>query len=298
MRAWDFGLAGGGLFILMDLSFGPKDPRGTRVARNPIFPQGPVQRRQLRELVAFMNGLDFVQLRPAPETLVQPLPAGLRARVLASPGNLYALYVRTEPGPRKMSVRWSGSIVPRRSGEYTLQTRGRGGTRLWVDGRLLIDHWKGRAPLANAVTVQLEAEKPVGFRLEHFVASGGGKQLFWQSAGQSIELVPASQLRTPEGEAGGVRGEYFVGTNLEGEPRVRKDRAIDWKITDSPFTPGPFDATVTASLAIPAGKYRVEWVEPATGVIVTGHQVDHPGGVLSLETPRFADDIAARIRRR
>lgn len=40
-----------------------------------------------------------------------------------------------------VSVRWTGRIVPERTGPHTFSIIGDNGFRLWIDGRLAIDHW-------------------------------------------------------------------------------------------------------------------------------------------------------------
>ena len=46
---------------------------------------------------------------------------------------------------------------------------------------------------------------------------------------------------------------------------------------------------------LPAGHWRVKWVSPADGRTETGSEIQHPGGALVLETPRFAVDLALRL---
>ncbi len=46
---------------------------------------------------------------------------------------------------------------------------------------------------------------------------------------------------------------------------------------------------------LPAGAWRVEWVSPADGRVTSGPTLEHKGGALVLETPRFAVDLALRL---
>ena len=46
---------------------------------------------------------------------------------------------------------------------------------------------------------------------------------------------------------------------------------------------------------LPAGEWRVEWVTPADGRSEPGPTLNHAGGALHLQTPRFAVDLALRL---
>ena len=49
------------------------------------------------------------------------------------------------------------------------------------------------------------------------------------------------------------------------------------------------------TLAVPAGTYRAEWLNPETGQIDKDEKVDHPGGNLLLSSPPYARDVALRL---
>jgi hypothetical protein len=105
-EAWDFLLAGGAVFSNLDYSFTCRHPDGTaRVTTSPGG-GGPELRRQLAFLKEFVEGLDFVRMRPDDALLKgrkitaapaqpgeKPGPAPT-ARVLAERGRQYAVYVR------------------------------------------------------------------------------------------------------------------------------------------------------------------------------------------------------------
>ena len=58
---------------------------------------------------------------------------------------------------------------------------------------------------------------------------------------ESLEIVPTSALRPPKGEAmqgPGLLGEYFVGTNHVGVPKLRRiDKTIDFIGISAPPRP-------------------------------------------------------------
>lgn len=60
-------------------------------------------------------------------------------------------------------------------------------------------------------------------------------------------------------------------------------------------TPGTYRDTVTLK-AIPAGLYRLEWVDPLSGGVKASDTVRWRGGDLALTTPAYAIDVALRMR--
>jgi len=50
-------------------------------------------------------------------------------------------------------------------------------------------------------------------------------------------------------------------------------------------------------LDLPAGTYKMDWVDPATGSLVRSENVTHQGGARTFTTPTYTLDIALRIKR-
>jgi hypothetical protein len=51
------------------------------------------------------------------------------------------------------------------------------------------------------------------------------------------------------------------------------------------------------ALELPAGSYRVEWVDTKTGEVAKAEDIEHGGGKRTLASPDYADDIALRVKR-
>jgi hypothetical protein len=49
-------------------------------------------------------------------------------------------------------------------------------------------------------------------------------------------------------------------------------------------------------LTLPAGHYRAEWVDPATGSVLGHVDIVHEGGRRTLTTPTYKVDIALRVK--
>ncbi len=75
------------------------------------------------------------------------------------------IYPGLPEGPA--SVRWEGAIEPEVTGDHTLQVYYNGAVRLWVDNRLVIDHWRQFwLPWKDVARVRLEAGRRHEIRLD------------------------------------------------------------------------------------------------------------------------------------
>jgi hypothetical protein len=94
-EAWEFLLSGGAIFSHLDYSFTTDHEDGTAVVRDPTpGGGGPTLRSQFGFLRRFLEGLDFIRMRPANEVIVGGAPPRVVPRVLAEPGKQYAIYLR------------------------------------------------------------------------------------------------------------------------------------------------------------------------------------------------------------
>lgn len=78
------------------------------------------------------------------------------------------------------SVRWTGTLTAPTTGEYALDLTADDGCRLYLDGKLLIDHWVQGGVNTQTATVNLVAGQPHALRVEYFQAAGDAVvQLAW-----------------------------------------------------------------------------------------------------------------------
>jgi hypothetical protein len=98
MEAWEFILAGGGLYNNLDYSFTAGHEDGT-FQYPPKQPGGgnPGFRKQMKLLKEFIHGFDFVKMKPARDAIREPLPNNARCQLLAEAGRQYAAYFKGAP---------------------------------------------------------------------------------------------------------------------------------------------------------------------------------------------------------
>jgi len=156
MEAWDFIVAGGGLFNNLDYSFTAGHEDGTFVF--PASQPGagsPKLRGQFRFLSKVIHEFDFIHMRPDPDTVKASLPAGASVRALVKPDRQYLIYLRTGLGDKKNGAQGKERFA---QGELSLEVAlppGRYQVE-WLDPRNVcsivrqqLNHPGGQARLAN-----------------------------------------------------------------------------------------------------------------------------------------------------
>ncbi len=78
-----------------------------------------------------------------------------------------------EIGIDNFSARWTGKLKPAISGSYELTSASDDGIRVYLDGKLIIDHWSDHAVEARMAKVNLEAGKYYDITVEYYENGGG-----------------------------------------------------------------------------------------------------------------------------
>jgi hypothetical protein len=97
-EGWDFLLAGGGLYNNLDYSFTPAHPDGTCLKYKSPGGGSPALRKQLSILKSFLEGFDFVRMRP--DRKIVKSSETLAVQALVERGTQYAIYAHV-PLPKK-----------------------------------------------------------------------------------------------------------------------------------------------------------------------------------------------------
>ncbi|EEF59520.1 chitobiase/beta-hexosaminidase C-terminal domain-containing protein [Pedosphaera parvula] len=103
------------------------------------------------------------------------------------------------PDPKVSSdhftARWTGSVQPQFSENYTFYTTTDDGVRLWVNGQLLIDHWVDQGATEWSGLITLAAQQKYNIQMDYY-ENGGGAQasLSWSSPSTAKTIIPQTQL--------------------------------------------------------------------------------------------------------
>ena len=306
-EAWEFILAGGGLFNNLDYSFTVRQPAGTFVNYPSNQPGGgnPRLREEFHILRNFIYRFDFIHMAPDTNVIRGGVPSGATARALSGADQGYAIYVGpTAPAASvdKFSVRWTGKLRVPRSGLYTFYTMSNDGVRLSIGDQSLIDNWTPHSTMEDKGTINLQAGKAYDFKLDYFQNGGNAvMKLAWQPPGGARRgAIPANMFVSSRRTAG-LDAEYYTGENFGVLAFKRIDFAIDFDWTGkSPFDPvnNPMMMkTAELQLDLPAGEYVATWINPITGAAAQQQRFTHACGVRAVASPAYLEDLALDLRR-
>ncbi len=92
LEGWDFIIAGGAVYDNLDYSFNVGHEDGTAKINAPGG-GGAVLHKQLRILSDYINGFDFIRMKPDNEIIKGGVPDKATARALVEKGRAYAIYI-------------------------------------------------------------------------------------------------------------------------------------------------------------------------------------------------------------
>lgn len=95
----------------------------------------------------------------------------------------------------EFTVRWTGWLVPPVTGHYVLHLTVDDGTRLWLDGKQLLDEWRGQPLGYYSVPIDLQGGRPYRLRLDYCQYSREARALFYWERPRQPETLPVSSWR-------------------------------------------------------------------------------------------------------
>ncbi len=123
---------------------------------------------------------------PAGEPVPGPTAGQLNAGIHPALGEV--------DGP--VSVRWEGAIEPEQSGEHIFETYSNCGVKVWIDGQLVIDHWRqGWLPWKDTARVALTAGRRHAVRVEYMRDESATQMTFqWKTPAPSADTTLWSEV--------------------------------------------------------------------------------------------------------
>jgi alpha-D-xyloside xylohydrolase len=113
---------------------------------------------------------------------------------------------RGRGGGPQLNTRWEGSVVAQSTGDYQFQTYSNGGIKVWIDNKLVIEHWRQSwLPWYDVARVHFDAGKQYPIKVEWTIEQGNTMKLAWKPPVPPSEAVGTSLWS----EVGGGVDYYF-----------------------------------------------------------------------------------------
>ncbi|BDA77200.1 hypothetical protein LPTSP3_g01300 [Leptospira kobayashii] len=143
-------------------------------------------------------------------------------------------------------ARWIGKIKSSYSEKYKFTTRTDDGTRLWVDGKLIIDQWKDMGTSEFSGELALTAGKEYNLKMEYYDRGGDAyAELLWESPSFSKSTIRkigsldyGYSLVTPFGTETNWDANYFKGREFKEPILKNKTDVLNFISSAEPFTKG------------------------------------------------------------
>ncbi len=104
----------------------------------------------------------------------------------------------------RFSIMWTGRFIPQNSGTYRFILKSDDGSRLYLNGKNVIDNWGAHAPLEKTYDKTFEAGKEVSVKIEYNELGGGASVMFgWQyqkKDGAPIEAFLSAEIIDSSGK--------------------------------------------------------------------------------------------------
>jgi hypothetical protein len=117
--------------------------------------------------------------------------------------------------PDGFSVRWTGRLLPRKTGLHEILVRCDDGCRVVIGGRTVIDEWTPSAEGVRSGRMSLRQEEQQEIEVEYYDQSGDARiEMSWKPPGMEEQPIPPGCLLATDGKPG-LLGHYFNGLLLD-----------------------------------------------------------------------------------
>ena len=138
------------------------------------------------------------------------------------------------------SVRWTGSFGPApQDGKYQFTTLTDDGVRLWIDGKKMIDDWRGHVPMPNTAVVTMKKGESCALRMEFFEGGGGATcQLSWKLVGTKLQPTETATLKIVDEQGKQLIEEQIKWSPAGSHSEVEVGELPDGELTAEVWTDG------------------------------------------------------------
>ncbi len=204
-------------------------------------------------------------------------------------------------GAARWSARWTGTLIPPRSGEYTFGVTSDDGSRLRVAGVEIVDNWRDQGPTTRTGKATLTAGRPVRIEIDYYQKGGGDSLSFgWVVPGRTSLLERAVSLAASSDVA------VVVADKHEGEGRDLAD--IDLPAGEDTLIRAVAAVNRNTIVVLNTGSaVTMPWIDSVAAVLEAWYpgQEDgnaiasvlfgdvNPAGKLPVTFPKSLDDVPA-----
>ena len=201
----------------------------------------------------------------------------------------------------RWSARWTGTITPPVTGEYTFSLTSDDGSRLTVDGVRVIDNWRDQAPTTQTGKVTLGAGQAVSIEVDFYQNAGRDSiSLGWRLPGgpslldEAVTLARSSEVAIVFASLFESEGADLTGIGLPGE----QDRLIGAVAAANPRTIVVLNtgSAVTMPWVDSVGAVVEAWYpgqEDGNAIAAVLFGDVNPSGKLPVTFPRSLADVPA-----
>ena len=163
------------------------------------------------------------------------------------------------------SIRWTGQLIPQESAEYILALTSDDGSRLWVNGELLIDNWGKHAMFTKTGVVTLKKDEPLDIHIDYYEATGqAGLEFGWlKLAADPIDIA----VETARNADAAV---VFVGSTAQLETEGRDREFLELPKGQAELVNKVSDANANTVVVLTAGASVTlnDWLDTVPGLIL------------------------------
>ncbi len=155
------------------------------------------------------------------------------------------------------SARWTADLDVTRADTYMFAVNCQDGTKLWIDGKLLVDQWVTPTVTSKYFSLPIYLDKGVHSLVLEYFDSGGDavEQLYWSTATMAEVIVPAGPLQPP------VRARAIYPQDKD--VNTPQDVVLTWSVGEK---------TATHDVYFGEDKAAVEAATPADAAVYKGSQ--------------------------
>lgn len=176
------------------------------------------------------------------------------------------------------SIRWTGVLTPRITGEYTISANSDDGLRLYFNGKCMINQWVDRSNSSNKFKIMLQAGREYKVVMEYYDHAGDAiAQLKWSLPEETKEEIYAKEKKAAK-ESDYVIAVLGINKSIEREGQDKKD--LNLPADQEIFIKELYKANPKTIVVLVTGSpLSINWIEANIPAIVNAWYPGEQGGV-------------------